>query len=69
MNALIAALEEKREAESLSDGQFAEKLGISRPLYSLMRSKDGEFKGLALIKGTLRCYPDLLNLVLEELMA
>lgn len=57
---LIAKLEARQDAAEQSDHAFAERLGIGRPTWTLIRNRHPRGTlGLKFIAGTLRAYDDL----------
>lgn len=57
---LVALLEERREREGMTDGRFAETLGISPSLWSLVKAGKRPARW-AILDAVLRVYPDLWN--------
>lgn len=56
---LIHSLIEKQRAEHLSNTEFAQRLGISRALWDLVRTGKRGF-GEKTLSGIVRAYPDLI---------
>lgn len=63
---LINSLIEKQRAEHLSNTQFAQKLGVSRALWDLVR-RGRRGLGEKMLKGIVRAYPDLIPQVILHL--
>ena len=55
---LLAALRSKQATECLNDGQFAQRLGISKTLWSLISNGKSE-PSYKMLRGVARVYPDL----------
>ena len=65
---LIDKLEELRKKDGLTDAEFAEKLGISRPLWSRVRS-GGLAPHRQFLAGVCQEYPELAGDVFANLIA
>jgi predicted transcriptional regulator len=55
---LTESLKAKQRELELSDGAFARRLGVSRPLWVAIRSGQRPV-GLSLLRGVVRAFPDL----------
>jgi len=55
---LAETLEQRQQELGLSDGQFAQRLGISRPLWVATRTGQRAV-ALQLLRGVARAFPDL----------
>lgn len=65
-DSLVRLLVVRQQESALSDHDFAQQLGIARPLWSLTRAGKREV-GLTLVRGVLRVYPDLTDDVIAFL--
>lgn len=62
---LIQRLIEIQQHERLSNGAFAEKLGIDRSMWWRVR-RSNQRAGRKVVDGALRCYPELAPLLAQD---